>query len=72
MQLHSFVWTRWLPLVATALVPATSASQDAGESPAGLAKVGECVPDHAFAALDGHDGRSALAQLRGQPVLVVG
>lgn len=37
-----------------------------------LAQVGEVVPDFEFRKLVGHDGRSRLSQLVGQPVLVAG
>ena len=39
------------------------------DEPAG---VGEIVPDHEFAPLVNHDGRTRLSELVGQPVLLVG
>jgi hypothetical protein len=36
------------------------------------AQVGEHVPDHEFTRLAGHDGRTRLSELHGQPVLLSG
>ena len=37
-----------------------------------LAKLGEPVPEHVFTTINAHDGRAAISQLHGHPVIVAG